>query len=76
MLDEGLFLGLENLIEVTISHFIFQLKFLDLRGKSVSLVLNLVDGTLNVTSLILELLVGNGKFLKGLLLFVKFLLDF
>jgi hypothetical protein len=76
VLDEGLFLGLEDLVEVTVSHFIFQLKLLDLRGKGVSLVLNLVDGAFDVTTLILELLVGNSKFLKSLLLFVKLLLNF
>ena len=76
VLDEGLFLGFEDFVEVTVSHFIFQLKLLDLRGKGVSLVLNLVDGALDVTTLILELLVGNSKFLKSLLLFVKLLLNF
>jgi hypothetical protein len=76
VLDKGLFLGFEDFVEVAVSHFIFQLKLLDLRGKGVSLVLNLVDGALDVTTLILELLVGNSKFLKSLLLFVKLLLNF
>ena len=75
VLYECLLLVLEYLIEISVSHLVFKFEFLYLGIKCVALVLDLDDGALDVSAFILELFVGNGELLQGLLLLFELLHD-
>lgn len=76
VLDKSLFLVFEDLVEVTIGHFVLKLKFLNLACQGAPLVFDLINGSLNVAALIFELLVRDSQLREGFLLLVKGLLDF
>ena len=63
VLDQSLLLDLKHFVQVTIGHLILELELLDLRGQGVTLLLNLINGALDVAALVSQLLVRDGQLL-------------
>lgn len=74
MLHERLLLILEYLLEIPIRHLILEFELLYLRRECEPLILDLIDGPLDIAPLILELLVRDSQLLQCLLLLVELLL--
>jgi hypothetical protein len=74
MLNQGLLFSLLDLLNISISHFVFQFELLNLSLQDSPMVLDLVDFSLNVTLFIDKLLVRSGQHGKSLYLIIKVLL--
>jgi hypothetical protein len=74
MLHERLFLILEDLLQIPIRHLILEFELLNLRCECEPLILDLIDGPLDIAPLILQLLVRDSQLLQCLLLLVELLL--